>query len=75
MTSRGRRIAFFIAVGVAMALPKREPCRFPGDECSQVTHAARLCNSFETEPFGVYLIEYGLERDLGIAYSHDLECF
>jgi hypothetical protein len=58
-----------------MTLPKREPCRFPGDECGQVIQGGRFCNSFETEPFGVYLLEYGLGRDLGIAYSHDVDCF
>jgi hypothetical protein len=74
MTWRGRRIAFFLAIAAAIAIPKRIPCRFPGEDCEQIVKDKQLCSQFETEPFGVYLIEYVIGRDVGIRYSEELDC-
>jgi hypothetical protein len=75
MTSRGTRIAFFVAIACVAALPKKQPCSYPGESCAMVVRDKQHCNTFETEPFGVYLIEWIARRDLGVAYSHDFDCY
>lgn len=73
MTTRGVRIAFAVAVLVVLLLPKRSPCRYPGQDCS-VVRAGRVCTTTEVEPFGSFLLERLLHRDLGIAYSESSDC-
>ena len=73
MTSDGRRLAFFIGVLIACALPKRVECNFPGGECAHV-QGREQCTSYEVEPWLFYGIEYLAGRDVGFAYSHGEDC-
>ncbi len=73
MTSSGRRIAFLIGVVVALALPKRVDCGYPGSDCRH-TAGGTTCGRYEIEPWGFYLIEYVAGRDIGFAYSSGDDC-
>jgi hypothetical protein len=73
MTTRGVRIAFAVAVLVVLLLPKQSPCHFPGEDCS-VVKDGRVCTTTEVEPFGAYLLERLLQRDVGVAYSESADC-
>lgn len=73
MTTRGRQTAALFGVIVALALPKDVPCGVPGRSC-EVMRDHVLCTPTETEPLGVYAIEWIVRRDLGIAYSRQLDC-
>jgi len=73
MTSSGRRWAFLIGVLVALALPKRVECGFPGATC-QVRRGSEVCTGYEIEPWGFYLLEYVAGRDIGFAYSSGDGC-
>lgn len=73
MTTRGTRIAFAVAVLLVLLLPKRSKCHYPDEDCSQVINR-QICTTEEMEPFGVYLIERVLHRDVGIAYSERRAC-
>ncbi|HPH67556.1 MAG TPA: hypothetical protein PLF40_17490 [Kofleriaceae bacterium] len=75
MTFHGRRIAFFIALAVAFALPKDQPCSYPGEACEQVPRGRELCTPHETEPLGVYMLETVFRRDLWLRYSTSFECY
>jgi len=70
MTSGGRRIAFFMGVLIAFALPKRVDCGFPGNDCRH----GQACGYYEVEPWGFYLIEYLAGRNVGFAYSSGDDC-
>jgi hypothetical protein len=63
MTSGGRRLAFLIAVGLVLFLPKR---------VEGLRHD--YCVTYKLEPLGVYGIESVLGRDLGIAYTRGEDC-
>jgi hypothetical protein len=69
MSSGGKRIAFLIGILVAFALPKQVRCGYPGNVCGQVT-----CGYYEVEPWGFYLIEYVVGRNVGFAYSTGDDC-
>jgi hypothetical protein len=75
MTTRGRRIAFVVGALIAFALPKRVDCGYPDGQCQ---HAGRrrgeLCTSYEIEPWGLYLIESAIGRDVGFAYTSGEDC-
>jgi hypothetical protein len=71
MTSSGRRIAFFIAVLIAFMLPKRVDCGYPAAICRET--GAR-CTPYEIEPWGFYLLELVTKRDIGFAYTSDIDC-
>ena len=73
MTTRGIRIAIAVVVLLILLLPKRSPCRYPGQDCSEVVDG-RLCTTAEVEPLGAYLLERLLHRDLGVAYSESRAC-
>jgi hypothetical protein len=73
MTSSGRRLAFFIAVAIAFALPKRVECGYPDTECARIVDGER-CTSYEVEPWGFYLIEKIANRDVGFGYSSGEDC-
>ncbi len=75
MTFHGRRIAFLLAVVGAFALPKDQPCSFPGQACEQVERGRELCTPHELEPFGIFLLESVVRRDLWLRYSTSWECF
>jgi hypothetical protein len=69
MTSRGRLIAFLIAVVVVLALPKRvERGHHPG------VWKGETCTSYTLEPLGIYGIESLLSTRLGVAYSSGDDC-
>ena len=68
MTSSGKRWAFLIGVLLAFALPKRVECGFPGATCA-ITRGKEVCTRYEIEPWGFYLLENVLGRDVGFAYS------
>jgi hypothetical protein len=73
MTSSGRRTAFFVAVLIAFALPKRVECGFPGAECVHVVGHDQ-CTRYEIEPWVFYGIEHLLSRNVGFAYSSGEDC-
>jgi len=73
MTSSGRRLAFFIGVLIACALPKRVECRFPGGECTHVVGRDQ-CSDYEIEPWVFYGLEHLFDRDIGFAYSSGEDC-
>jgi hypothetical protein len=75
MTTRGKRIAFAIAIVAVLALPKRVPCECPGrDRCAHVDEIGRRCTPTDMEPLGVYLLELAVRRDVAIAYSTFDDC-
>jgi hypothetical protein len=73
MTSNGRMIAFFVAVLIAFALPKRVECGFPGGSCERIVDH-RACRSYEVEPFVFFLLESVFNRNIGFAYSTADDC-
>ena len=75
MTSSGRRIAFFLGLAIAFALPKRIECGHPGATCAHPgTRPGQICSDYEVEPWGFYLLESLLGRDVGFAYSSGEDC-
>lgn len=74
MSTRGTRIAFAVAVVLALSLPKRVECGYPGATCGHAGRWRTTCTSFEIEPFGFYLIELATGRDVGFAYSTGDDC-
>lgn len=74
MTTRGTRVAFGFAVLIALALPKRVECGYPGGACGHAGKYRTTCTSFEIEPLGFYLIELVAHRDVGFAYQTEDEC-
>jgi hypothetical protein len=78
MSTRGTRIAFAFAIVIALALPKRVECRFPGATCGHAGRSRTTCTGYETdyeiEPLGFYLIELVVKRDVGFAYSAAEDC-
>ena len=73
MTSGGKRIAFFLGIVIALALPKRVDCGYPGADC-KVIGGGKTCAPYEVEPLGFYLIEYIVGRNVGFAYSSGDDC-
>lgn len=73
MTTRGRQTAFLFGVALALALPKEVPCEVPGRRCEVIVDGL-ACQPVDVEPFGVFLAEWLLGRDLPIAYSHRVDC-
>lgn len=75
MTTRGRTIAFILGAIIAFLLPKRVDCGFPGGTCTHAGHLrGELCTDYEVEPWGFYLIEHVVHRDVGFAYSSGEDC-
>jgi hypothetical protein len=74
MTTRGTRIAFAIAVVLALLLPKRVDCGHPGATCGHAGRWRTICTDFEIEPVGFYVIELIAHRDLGFAYATGEDC-
>ena len=73
MSSSGRRWAFLIGIVLAFAIPKRVDCGYPGAVCMRVD-AGKTCGDYELEPWGFYLVEYVIGRDVGFAYSAGDDC-
>ena len=76
MTSSGRRIAFFLGVAIAFALPKRVECGFPDTRaCAHAGSRPReVCTDYEVEPWGFYLLESAFGRHIGFAYTSGEDC-
>lgn len=74
MTSSGRRLAFFIGVAIAFALPKRVECSYPGATTCGRLVGRQWCTPYELEPFGFYLIEHLAGRNIGFAYTRGDGC-
>ncbi|HEX2692091.1 MAG TPA: hypothetical protein VHN14_36025 [Kofleriaceae bacterium] len=74
MSTRGTRLAFLIAVGIALLLPKRVECGYPGATCGHPGIWRTSCTSFEIEPLGLYVIELLAERNVGFAYATGEDC-
>jgi hypothetical protein len=74
MTVRGTRIALATAALIALALPKRVDCSYPGQTCGHAGKWRTICTSYEIEPFGFYVIELVAHRDVGFAYQTGDEC-
>ena len=73
MSSNGRRIAGLIGILIAIALPKRVECGYPGRTCERIVDG-HSCRSYEIEPFGFFLLENLFGRDIGFAYSSGDDC-
>ena len=74
MSTNGRRNAALFGIAIALALPKQVPCEVPGRSCEIHRPYGQICRSVDVEPFGVYMIEWVMGRDLPIAYSHRIDC-
>jgi hypothetical protein len=74
MTSSGRRWAFIVGALLALSLPKRVPCGFPSGSCSHLGARGAWCTPYEVEPWGFYLVELVVGRDVGFAYSSGEDC-
>lgn len=74
MTSGGKRIAFFVGVVIALSLPKRVDCGYPGANCKQAGGGGKTCVPYDVEPLGFYLIEYVVGHDVGFTYSTGDDC-
>jgi len=74
MTTRGRQIAFAFAAVVALALPRRVDCGYPGGTCGHAGKWRTTCTRYEVEPLAFYLIELVAQRDVGFAYTTGDDC-
>ena len=77
MTFRGRRWAAAVGLLVALALPKRVECAYPGADpktCGHHNALGRWCTTVEVEPLGFYLLEHLLGRNVGFAYATEDDC-
>lgn len=74
MTSRGKQIAIVFALIVLFFLPKRVECGYPDATCGHPAILQQYCRYYEVEPIGFWLIEKGLDRDFGFAYSRGETC-
>ena len=74
MTSRAKQVVALIAVLLALLLPKRVECGFPGGECLRAAPRRQLCRDYEMEPLAFYLAEWALGRNVGFAYSTGETC-
>jgi hypothetical protein len=74
MSTRGTHLAFAIAVVIALLLPKRVDCGYPGATCGHQGRWRTICTDFEIEPLGLYVIELIARRDVGFAYTRGDDC-
>jgi hypothetical protein len=74
MTTRGRQLAALFGLLIVFFLPKHVECGYPGGECRHTGSFHRTCTDYEVEPFGFYLIEHLVGRDVGFAYTSGEEC-
>ena len=74
MTTNGTRLALAFAVVIALALPKRVECGYPGATCGHAGKWRTICTSYEVEPLGFYLLELVAQRNVGFAYESGDDC-
>jgi hypothetical protein len=74
MSTRGTRFALAFAILLALALPRRVTCGYPGATCGHAGRRGTTCTDFEIEPMGFYLIEHLAHRNIGFAYSTGNDC-
>ena len=74
MTTRGTRMALALAVVIALALPKRIECSYPGARCGHTGRRGMPCTTYQVEPLGFYLIELAVERNVGFAFETGEDC-
>lgn len=74
MTSRGSYFAAWIAVAIAFLLPKQVDCSYPGQACGTAGPHHTICHYRDIEPLGFYVLELALDRNVGFAYSRELDC-
>ena len=74
MTSRGKRITLMVAALIALALPIKAVCGYPGARCGRTAALKLSCKEYELEPLAFYLLEKLLDRDVGFAYSSGEDC-
>jgi hypothetical protein len=74
MSTRGTHVAVVIAVLIALLLPKRVECSYPGASCGHAGKWRTICSDYEVEPLGFYAIELLVHRDVGFAYSSGSDC-
>jgi len=77
MTSRGRALAGIFGILVAISLPKRTECSYPGEQtkaCRRQNVFHATCTRYEIEPLVFYGIEKLAGRDIGFAYTSGEDC-
>jgi len=74
MTSRGKHIAFVVAIVILFFLPKNVECGYPDGQCGHFGMFKQVCKSWELEPLGLYAIEKLAGRNVGFAYSSGEDC-
>ena len=50
MTPRGKQLAAFFGIALALSLPKKVPCETPGRTCSVLGPGQRACRPTDMEP-------------------------
>jgi hypothetical protein len=75
MSTSGKRWAALFGIFLALMLPKKVECGYPGSDCARPgVWSGEICRTYEHEPFGFYLLELWLDRDIGFAYSTGETC-
>jgi hypothetical protein len=74
MTTNGTRIALAFAFVIALALPKRVDCGYPGATCGRAGKWRTTCTRYEVEPLGFYVLELVAQRNVGFAYESGDDC-
>jgi hypothetical protein len=74
MTSRGKQITLLVAALIALALPIKAVCGYPGARCGRPGVFKMTCKDYELEPLAFYLLEKLLDRDVGFAYTSGEDC-
>lgn len=76
ITTSGKRWALILGLLIAFALPRHVPCGYPGAvNCQRPGRfPGDRCTPYELEPFGFYLLELWLDRDIGFAYTTGEDC-
>lgn len=74
MTTGGTRVAMLLGIAFALLLPKRVECGYPGATCGRLGAFHELCRGYQVEPWGFYLLESALGRDVGFAYETGEDC-
>ena len=69
------RWTMLIAIVGTLLLPRDVPCGVPGETCEIVGDDKRPCHLVQVEPFGIYLLESALHRDVGFSYRSRNDCY